>query len=119
METKRPQSTRQDKLGLRTDEEAAIRAIAQRIGLRVSDEIASALNETIILIREVHGRSMTYTESIDGSDILTAPDVAIRLKISKTKAYQLIQQKQIRSISMGRTVRVRREDLEKFIYKQD
>lgn len=119
MDTHQQKGSGRQKPGLRSDEEAEIQAIAQRIGLQVSKEIVSALSETIILIREVQKWPMTSTAPIYGSDILTAPEIAKRLKISKTKAYQLIQQKQIPSISMGRTVRVRREDLEKFIYKQD
>jgi excisionase family DNA binding protein len=47
--------------------------------------------------------------------LLTAPDVARILNISKGAAYKLIQLKQIPSIRINRNVRVRPEDLDEFI----
>ena len=47
--------------------------------------------------------------------LLTAPDVARILNISKGAAYQLIQQKKIPSVRINRNVRVRQEDLDEFI----
>ena len=47
--------------------------------------------------------------------LLTAPDVARILNISKGAAYQLIQQKKIRSIHINSSVRVNQEDLDEFI----
>jgi excisionase family DNA binding protein len=53
-------------------------------------------------------------ESLD-TCLLTAPDVARILNISKGAAYKLIQLKQIPSIRINRNVRVRPEDLDEFI----
>ena len=47
--------------------------------------------------------------------LLTAPDVARILNISKGAAYQLIQQGKIPSVRINRNVRVRRRDLDDFI----
>lgn len=47
--------------------------------------------------------------------LLTAPDVARILNISKGAAYKLIQLNQIPSIRINRNVRVRQEDLIIFI----
>lgn len=47
--------------------------------------------------------------------LLTAPDVARILNISKGAAYPLIQQKKIPSVRINRNVRVRQEDLDEFI----
>ena len=47
--------------------------------------------------------------------LLTAPDVARILNISKGAAYKLIQLNQIPSIRINRSVRVRPEDLDEFI----
>jgi excisionase family DNA binding protein len=47
--------------------------------------------------------------------LLTAPDVARILNISKGSAYKLIQLNQIPSIRINRSVRVRPEDLDEFI----
>ena len=49
------------------------------------------------------------------SRLLTAPDIARILNISKGGAYQLIQQGKIPSVQFNRNVRVRRKDLEDFI----
>jgi excisionase family DNA binding protein len=48
-------------------------------------------------------------------NLITAIDVAKVLKISKALAYRLISQGQIPSVRFGKTVRVKPEDLEKFI----
>ncbi|UCD98179.1 MAG: helix-turn-helix domain-containing protein [Chloroflexota bacterium] len=47
--------------------------------------------------------------------LLTAPDVARILNISKGAAYKLIQLIQIPSVRINRNVRVRPEDLDEFI----
>jgi excisionase family DNA binding protein len=47
--------------------------------------------------------------------LLTAPDVARILNISKGAAYKLIQLNQIPSVRINRNVRVKREDLDDFI----
>jgi excisionase family DNA binding protein len=49
------------------------------------------------------------------TNFLTAMDIAKMLKISKALAYRLISQGRIQSIRFGKTVRVRTEDLQKFI----
>jgi len=47
--------------------------------------------------------------------ILTAEEVAEALKISRAYAYQLMRTQQIRSVKIGRSIRVLREDLDEFI----
>ena len=47
--------------------------------------------------------------------LLTAPEVAMTLSVSRSFAYALIQTGQIPSVRLGRSVRVRPQDLEKFI----
>jgi excisionase family DNA binding protein len=49
--------------------------------------------------------------------ILTAREVANVLKISRAFAYQLMRTQQIRTVNIGRAVRVLREDLADFINK--
>lgn len=51
-------------------------------------------------------------------NLLTASDLAKRLKISKPFAYRLIQTGSIPSVRIGRCVRVREEDLDAYIRKQ-
>jgi excisionase family DNA binding protein len=47
--------------------------------------------------------------------LLRAGDVAVRLNISKSLAYDLIRRREIPAVVIGRSVRVREEDLEKFV----
>jgi excisionase family DNA binding protein len=50
--------------------------------------------------------------------ILTIPEVAKYLKISKSKIYYMVSKKEIPHIRIGRNVRVRETDLMRFIDKQ-
>ncbi len=50
--------------------------------------------------------------------ILTIPEVARYLKISKSKIYYMVSKKQIPHIRIGRNVRVRETDLMRFLDKQ-
>jgi excisionase family DNA binding protein len=47
--------------------------------------------------------------------LLTAQDVAQMMQISKSMAYLLMQRGQIKTVKIGRAVRVRPIDLERFI----
>ena len=47
--------------------------------------------------------------------ILTVPETAEYLKLSKSKVYYLVQRNQIPHIKIGKNVRIRREDLEKWL----
>lgn len=49
--------------------------------------------------------------------LLTGNDVAQRLQISKVHAYRLMRRGEIPVIRFGKVVRVRPQDLEKFIEK--
>ena len=60
----------------------------------------------------------TIKDHSNNPNLLTAPEVARILKISKSYAYRLIQRGDIRSVRVGRSVRVREEDLLDFISNQ-
>ncbi len=115
-------------------EEAALQAIAQKMGAQISHVVYAGLVDFLILLRgeikqsgkEVAAHSMIPAASVPEYDapepvqykpFLTAGDIAKMLGISKAKAYRLIQQKEIRSISIDKTVRVRWEDWEAFVQK--
>jgi excisionase family DNA binding protein len=49
--------------------------------------------------------------------LLTAIEVASILRVSKAHSYKLIKSGDIPSVRFGRTVRVRQDDLDAFIYK--
>ena len=50
--------------------------------------------------------------------ILTIPEVARYLKISKSKIYNLVSKKEIPHLKIGRNVRIRQTDLQKWMEKQ-
>jgi excisionase family DNA binding protein len=49
------------------------------------------------------------------SDILTIPEVARYLKLSKSKVYAMVQRREIPHIQIGKNVRVRIADLENWL----
>ena len=50
--------------------------------------------------------------------LMNPADVAERLNVSRASAYNLLKQGVIPSVRMGKMIRVRREDLEKYIYEK-
>lgn len=50
--------------------------------------------------------------------ILTIPEVARYLKISKSKIYRLVSKNEIPHIKIGRNVRIRQTDLRIWVEKQ-
>ena len=99
---------------LNKDDEAAIQAIAERVGREIRQAFTNSLGEVLLLIRDKE-RYTTLERSIHQDEFLTASELAKTLKISKALAYRMIQIKEIPSFSIGRTVRVRRDDLDTFI----
>ena len=49
--------------------------------------------------------------------ILTIPEVALYLKISKSKIYYLVKRKEIPHVRIGRNVRIKEGDLVKWLEK--
>ena len=50
--------------------------------------------------------------------LLKAEEVAEKLSLAKSTVYKLIQSGSIQSVRIGRSVRIRPEDLEEYIEKQ-
>jgi excisionase family DNA binding protein len=53
-----------------------------------------------------------------GDKIFTVPEVAAFLKISRSKIYYLISRKEIPHLKIGRNVRIRQTDLQKWMDNQ-
>lgn len=60
--------------------------------------------------------NQSFTRSED--PILTIPEVARYLKMSKSKIYSLVAREEIPHLKIGRNVRIRRKDLQAWIEKQ-
>jgi excisionase family DNA binding protein len=52
-------------------------------------------------------------------EIMTIPQVARYLKMSKSKVYYLIQRREIPHIKIQRNVRIKQSELEKWLQKQE
>ena len=107
-------------LSLSREKEVALRQFSEQIGIQTGQLVTSFLSGFLtILLSEGKSKSIVGFEKSSQSNesvaLLTAGEVAKILKISKSKAYQLMKTKEIPSVTMGRTVRVRTRDLEKFI----
>ncbi len=111
METQDRKGNQEGVAALSMGEEAAIKVVAQRIGLRISEEIVVALSQTALLVRQGQREPGALPASDASPGVLTVPEVAERLRLSKAKTYQLIQRQELRAISFDRTVRVRLEEL--------
>lgn len=62
---------------------------------------------------------MTTPSAQPTSDkVLTIPEVAAYLKISKSKIYYLVSRKEIPHLKLGRNVRIRESDLQKWLELQ-
>ena len=94
--------------------ESIIQAVGARMGEQIGGIVMESLREALTKIRESQRMSDTKpTENRD--EFLTAGEVAKILKISRALAYRMIQTRELPSFSIGRTVRVRRVDLDVFI----
>jgi len=67
--------------------------------------------------RATGGKAMNAVDGVGGADgrLLRLEEVAQRLSISKSMAWKLVAFGQIRSIRIGRAVRVRPADLEEYV----
>ncbi len=122
MEIQKRPSDGQHRVMLSPSEEAAIQAVAQRIGLRISQEILAALSEMVVLMRQTQSTPTTSpstTAPPDVADMMTVGDAAKVLRLSRAKVYRLIQRKELRAIVIDRSVRVRREDLDGFVQQHE
>lgn len=108
-------------------EKAAIKHSADRVGKQIGDAVSSLLTEIMLSILAAKPQTtLPRSDSIltaskaskvlpEPDDILTASEVARFLKISRGKAYRMMQLGEIRAIHFDRTTRVRRQDLDEFI----
>jgi len=103
---------------LNKEEEASIHAIAEKMGERISQVVNASLSEMLSLIKEKRRQPTVQQDNFThlATEFLTASDIAKELKVSKSLAYHMIKIKEIPTFCIGRTVRIRREDLDVFVY---
>ncbi len=71
--------------------------------------------KSLALVRIMVERGATTTND---SDVLTIPEVTRRLKISKYRAYELARQGILKSIRLGKLVRVKPSEVESYLIQQ-
>ena len=105
-------------------EKIAIRSFASNLGTQWGEFVSTALSEFLFLVVALRKPSQVFQMSSKSKPVavppqadrlLTAGDVANRLNISKSKAYQLMQRGEIPCVHMERTTRVRPADLKAYI----
>jgi excisionase family DNA binding protein len=109
-----------------SDTQLIARQRAEEVGMKAGEALASLVTELLLAILADKSASLAnigfqsnssacVKSSIESNALYTAGEVAQVLKISKSEAYRLIQQREIQGIRFGRTTRVRGADLESFI----
>ena len=86
----------------------------ERVGKLVSELLSVGLT---VLLTERQAQVIKRDISEEGGirKLLTAVEVSKILGVSKSKAYQLMQRGEIPTVRLGRSVRVRSQDLEELI----
>jgi excisionase family DNA binding protein len=86
----------------------AIRAVQESVA-GLEQEIMSALAQNGVR----HEPSAPSSE--EAPEWFTVADLAVWLKVSRTIAYQLVSSREIPSYRIGRSIRVRRKDVERWL----
>jgi excisionase family DNA binding protein len=103
-------------LKLDPKQEAAIRIYADRVGERIGRLVSEIIVDSLTLLwAEKRVQSEPIIQQDTGDRLLTVPEVANKLSISKSMAYQMIQRGEIHCVKIGQAVRVRPQDLDDFI----
>jgi excisionase family DNA binding protein len=86
----------------------AVRAVQESVS-ELERELMSALAQNGLR----HEPSAQPSE--ETSEWLTLANLSVWLKVSKTTAYQLVSSREIPSYRIGRSIRVRRKDVERWL----
>ena len=62
-------------------------------------------------------RMMTSTPDVTDDDLLTVPQVALRLKLSDYRVYELVRQGHLTAVRLGKAVRIRPSAIAEYLAK--
>ena len=79
---------------------------------RVLEEVESAMLE---FEEAIEGREFNRPESRDDFELLSIPQVCQYLGMGKSWVYRRIHNQEIPSVRLGRTIKIRRLDLEQYL----
>ena len=79
---------------------------------RALEELESAVLE---FEEAVEGRELNRPESRDDFELLSVPQVCQYLGMGKSWVYRRIHDQEIPSVRLGRTIKIRRSDLEQYL----
>jgi excisionase family DNA binding protein len=82
-----------------------------------------AAQACLIELASIHSillqRALAGSQDEDNEDLLlTIPQVAKRLKVSEYRAYELARQGALKSVRLGKSVRVKPSDVDEYISRQ-
>jgi excisionase family DNA binding protein len=102
---------------LTKDQREAIKLFSDRAGKQIALLASSLIDEMLIsFLSEIGSQRLETTITPSGfKKLLAASEVAKILNVSEALAYKLMQSGEIQTVHMGRSVRVRPDDLEEYI----
>jgi excisionase family DNA binding protein len=86
--------------------------------LRSHREALEALESALLEFEEsIHGESQARPQERRGLDLLSIPELCQELGMGKSWVYRRLRSGEIPSVKLGRTIKVKREDLEEYLEK--
>ena len=82
---------------------------------QVLDELESALVE---FEETLEGQETTRPRSREGMELLSIPELCQKLAMGKSWVYRRLKSGKIPSIKLGRSIKVKRADLERYLESQ-
>ncbi len=110
-----------EKLGISKEQADAIRLIANRVGDQIGQLVASLIEDALLLVLSgKHPASPLPSSEPQKTTpppytLLNAAEVAKIVGISKSQVYLMMQRNEIPSIQIGKSVRVKPEDLKDYL----
>ena len=99
----------------------ALQAQLERLkqALEIHRQALEGLETALLEFEEaLTGESTVRPESRKGVDLITIPEVCQELGMGKSWVYKRIRSGEIPSIKLGHNIKVRREDIEKYLQRQ-
>ena len=86
--------------------------------LRAHREAVEGLESALLEFEEsISGEAQERPQEKKGLDLLSIPELCQELGMGKSWVYRRLRGREIPSVKLGRTIKVKREDLEEFLEK--
>ena len=99
------------------DRDDSLRRLKQ--ALRTQREALEVLESALLEFEEaVNGEDQERPQERKGLDLLAIPELCQELGMGKSWVYRRLRSGEIPSVKLGRSIKVKREDLEEYLEKQ-